>query len=211
LTQDAVPESRAWLCNLVSAFGKSKRTAGVYGRQIAKPDAEDFEKLFFEKKYPVYEKVWNNSNWKEQDVVFSMVNAAVRKDLLLENPLSEETIVSEDYEWAYRMLAKGFLIAYEPSATVLHSHNYSLLQNFKRHFDIGYSYRQIYPKYNSLGFNFAGISFYCELLERSSLAKVPSILVDGFVRYSGLWLGRHSKLLPKGFCKALSNQKWFWK
>lgn len=213
LTQDAVPKSDLWLWNLIHNF--SGDTAGVYGRQVAKNDSGILEEFFYKKKYREEKIEWNNSNWKEEDIVFSNANCAIKKKVFEKNRFSEKTIVSEDYEWAFRVLKKGYDIVYEPKAEVFHSHKYGVIKAFKRYFDIGYSYSQIYKNYNSKRFFGSGTKFLKEELEfissREKYLVIPYALLHGFAKFLGLSVGRKAeKLLPRFVCKALSGQNWYW-
>ncbi len=46
-------------------------------------------------------------------------------------------IMCEDQYVAARMLEAGYSIYYAADASVIHSHNYSLMEEFKRYFDLG--------------------------------------------------------------------------
>ena len=213
LTHDAIPSSNLWLYNLIQPL-KEKNIVGSYGKQIPRTDSIPTEIFFYRQKYGNKEIIWNNRNWREENIVFSNANSAVKKDFFLKEPFSEKTIVSEDYEWAFRAMQKGYNIAYEPSAAVIHSHNFGLIGLFKRHFDIGYSYSQIYSKYDSKGFFSAGIKFYTEttkhLAEQKKYEWIPYFLLSGAVKFFGLYFGRKGKNFPKWVKKSLSNQEHYW-
>ncbi len=213
LTQDAVPETIEWLKKLVQGL-KEKNVAGTYGRQVARKNSSPMEKFFYGKKYGNKKIFRNSKNRGEEDIVFSNANSAVKRKLFLEEPFSEKTIVSEDYEWAFRVMRKGFDIVYEPEAAVLHSHSHGLASDFRRHFDIGYSYSQIHENFDSARFTKSGIGFYRELvgwLQKENLSHlIPYALVSGTVKFSGLTAGKNGKFLPKNVCRVLSGQKWFW-
>ena len=116
-------------------------------------------------------------------------------------------IVSEDYEWAFRVMNKGHKIVYEPKAEIVHSHNYSLINLFKRHFDIGYSYSQIYSSYDSKGFVAAGTKFYLNtlkyLLAEKYYSWIPYSIAYGLVKFLGVFAGKKGKYLPKGLRRIL--------
>jgi len=220
LTQDAVPANEHWLKNLLGAF-ENKNIAGAYGRQLPKKGALTFEKIFYEKKYPAKPAIWSSENWSLENILFSNVNAAIPKQLLLENPFSEQTIVSEDYDWALQMMEKGYSIAYVPNAAVFHSHNLRLWPTFQKYFDIGYSYWQIFknkPKRYKSNLAQSGIAFYFELivprlwlLKKFDFLWLPYTLLNGFVKYAGVFIGRHiAHLLPKKINGFFSAQKYYW-
>jgi len=220
LTQDAVPADSDWLKGLLSGFG-NKKVAGVYGRQLPKKNASSLERIFYEKKYSSKPIEWNSGNWRLENILFSNVNSAVPRKLFLENQFSEQTIVSEDYEWALRMMEKGYSIAYEPKAAVFHSHNLGLWRTFQKHFDIGYSYRQIFKgrhKRYKQTFFLSGIGFYCLLicenlwrLKRLDFLWLPQLILNGKARLLGILLGKKiAPLLPRSINRLFSGQKYFW-
>ena len=51
--------------------------------------------------------------------------------------------MSEDYEWANRIMQKGDKVIYQPKAEVIHSHSFNLYSLFKKGFDIGVYYKYI--------------------------------------------------------------------
>lgn len=152
LTQDAVPTSKDWLKNLVRGFrdggevGKDRRIAGVFGRQIPYQTTNLCEKYFYQISYPENSRVMEKKdvdNFSNQNLFFSNVSGAVRRDLLLKFPFREDLIMSEDQFWGREVLRAGYKIVYEPISVVWHSHNYNLIQLFKRYVQSGYSQRQM--------------------------------------------------------------------
>src|SRR3712207_7563334 len=55
-----------------------------------------------------------------------------------------DIIMSEDQEWALRVLLAGHALVYEPRAVVRHSHPYTIRQAFRRFFDSGASADRAY-------------------------------------------------------------------
>jgi rhamnosyltransferase len=220
LTQDAVPANNQWLKNLLSGF-KDKKIAGVYGRQLPKKGALTFEKMFYEKKYSLKEKTWNSENWSLENILFSNVNSAIPKELFLDNLFSEKTIVSEDYEWALRMMEKGYSIKYEPAAVVQHSHNLKIWPTFQKYFDIGHSYWQIFsnrPQRYKSNLIQEGIAFYYDLiiprlwlLKQFNFLWLPYTILNGATKFFGVFAGKHfAHFLPRSVNKFFSSQKYFW-
>jgi len=82
LTQDAIPSTADWLKELVSPFEDSN-IAGVYGRQIPRKDENIIDKFFCLSLYPDKNIIWKNNKNLGIDTIFSDVNSAIRKDILL--------------------------------------------------------------------------------------------------------------------------------
>ncbi len=67
---------------------------------------------------------------------FHSLSAAIRAEVFERIPFRESNF-AEDLIWGKEALEAGYRIQYEPSSLVFHSHNYSLLDTFRRNFDDG--------------------------------------------------------------------------
>jgi rhamnosyltransferase len=136
------PVDGSWLAKLTAPLRDISRAdlAGVYGRQLVGPDASPMERFmvswFFGPDMRIQRAIPGQPLWREQ-TLFSTVNCALRRDLWLVRPFSDRVNVSEDQEWSRFWLGRGYAIAYEPQAAVIHSHNESLSQAFRRAYDAG--------------------------------------------------------------------------
>lgn len=146
LTQDALPQSKEWLFDLTRPFRDDEKLAGVFGRQIPRPNTNLVEKYFYTESYPATRRVMDKKDsefFSNRNIFFSNVNGAVRKDLLWKFPFRKDLLMSEDQFWGREVLRNGYKIMYLPQAEVVHSHNYNLFQLFKRYYQSGYSQRQM--------------------------------------------------------------------
>lgn len=213
LTQDAIPENENWLKELTNPF-KDPDVVGVYGRQIPRQNENVIDKFFYLSLYSNKNIVWRYSKSLGIDTVFSDVNSAIKKNILLENPFDNEIIVSEDHEWAHRVLKKGYAITYNPKATVVHSHSYDLKSLFKRHFDVGVSYKKI--KTNSSIFHLikkgVSVHFYelRYIVKNGYFYLVPYCILKDFIKFIAIIAGKNEKLLPKKLKIKFSNYKNYW-
>ena len=131
--QDALPVGRDWLRQLLCPLRDDARVAGVFARQIPRPDAS-----------PVIRHGLNQ--WvaarPEARVVeltpaefraltpmrrldrcaFDNVCSAIRRDVWQRHPFAA-TPIAEDLEWSRDVLLAGHRIAYQPAAVVEHSHD----------------------------------------------------------------------------------------
>jgi rhamnosyltransferase len=127
LNADAAPQGSGWLRPLATAL-KNPGTAAVFGRQIPRPDcravfAHDYARCFGETREAV--------RWEH---FFSMVSSGLRKDIWAKRGFLESMQYSEDDEYTRWCLAQGFSVVYCPDSVVMHSHNYSPAQAYKRIF-----------------------------------------------------------------------------
>lgn len=145
LSQDALPTSCNWLDSLVAPL-EDEKVAGVFGRQVPRPGTRLCETVFYELTYPASARRMDghsNPEFSNLNLFFSNVNGAFRTDLALAHPFRDDLVMSEDQYWADAVLNEGYSIVYEPEAEVLHSHNYTLRQLFRRYYLSGYSMRQL--------------------------------------------------------------------
>ena len=127
LNADATPANADWLEPLVQAL-EDKHTAAVFGRQIPRPDcravyAHDYERCFGPGR--------ESSQWQH---FFSMVSSGLRKDIWSQRGFLEQMQYSEDDEYTRWCRAQGYRVAYCPDSVVVHSHNYTPQQAYKRSF-----------------------------------------------------------------------------
>ena len=216
LSQDAIPSNDDWLSCLISPFD-DPAIAAVYGRQIPNPDASPFEKFFLYYLYPDRKKIKDSIDAKNlllEDIFFSDVASAIRRDVWQSFKFNEDIIMSEDQELAKRLLLARRKILYEPSSVVIHSHSYSLFELFSRNFDSGMSLYGVVKapfartiKYE-IDFLRAGAGFLSKNGYWLHLAAFP---VYETFRLAGFTLGYCSAILPRGIKTLLSQNKAYWK
>jgi rhamnosyltransferase len=127
LNADATPQGNNWLRPLVNAL-QDPKVAAVFGRQIPRSDcqavfAHDYERCFGPKR--------ESTRWEH---FFSMVSSGLRKDIWRRRGFLEKMQYSEDDEYTRWCREQGFQIVYVPESLVMHSHNYTPQQAYKRSF-----------------------------------------------------------------------------
>lgn len=124
---DATPQGSHWLRPLVTAL-LNPQTAAVYGRQIPRPDCQavyacDYDRCFGPKR--------ESARWEH---FFSMASSGVRKDIWEQRGFLESIQYAEDDEYTRWAKAQRYRVVYCPDSIVMHSHNYSPAQAYKRSF-----------------------------------------------------------------------------
>ena len=136
--------------------------------------------------------------------MFSNANSAIRREAWEAFPFADDIIMSEDQDWARRVLLAGRRLAYEPAAAVRHSHPYTIADRFSRFFDSGVSAERAYLS----GAGAARVlrsnaSRYA--VGRAAVAAalrnarwIPYACVYELAKFAGLQLGRqHRRRLPR--------------
>jgi rhamnosyltransferase len=127
LNADATPQGSDWLGPLVAALDDPK-VAAVFGRQIPRPDcaaafARDYDRCYGDRR--------ESAGW---DHFFSMVSSGLRRDVWERRGFLENMQYSEDDEYTRWCRSQDYRIAYCPESVVMHSHNYTPRQAYKRSF-----------------------------------------------------------------------------
>lgn len=217
MTQDAVPSDSLFLSNLVSPILKGKAEA-AFGRQVAKSDATPKEVLTRLYNYPGTDMLKGQEDIKRLGIktfFFTNVCSAVNRRTFEEmGGFPDHVILNEDMMLAYKLIQSGRKIAYASKAQVLHSHNYTCMQQLRRNFDIAVSLKMNgeilkYSYTESEGKKY--VSFVCRsLLEKKEYAEVAHFMVQTTFKLIGYRLGMHNNFIPLYFKKKFSMNPDFW-
>jgi len=214
LTQDAVPATDRWLSNLIRNL-KDSKIAGVYGRQIPKKGTRPMESFFLNTRYPLSRMVKSAGQGKVDmnTIFFSNANSAIRKEIWEKYSFDDSLIMSEDQEWAKKVLLAGYKIVYVPEAAVYHSHNYSLKAAFQRYFDSGVSLNQFagkeYGSFTSEGLVYAKDEMKF-LITNGYMKWLPYAILYDLAKFFGVSLGKREKYLPLSLKRRLSLNSYHW-
>jgi rhamnosyltransferase len=127
LNADATPQGTNWLRGLVHSL-MQPGVAAVFGRQIPRTDCEavyacDYDRCFGPNR--------ESAKW---DHFFSMVSSGLRKDVWARRSFREDLQYAEDDEYTRWCKAQGYEVRYVAESVVMHSHNYTAEQAWKRSF-----------------------------------------------------------------------------
>ena len=217
MTQDALLADPRSLESLVSAFSDPVVSA-AYGRQLPHDDAGHLAAHLRSFNYGPDRKMKSIDSVGELGLTACFISnsfAAYRvKDLHAVGGFPAEVILGEDMYVGGKLLLNGKSIAYVPSACVKHSHDYSMLQDFRRYFDTGvFHSMEAWLLDNFGGVSGEGGRFVCSelaYLKKHQPWLIPSSLIRTAVKLLGYKLGRMYKVLPKNMVIAFSMHKGFW-
>jgi rhamnosyltransferase len=217
LTQDAIPgdpQSFERLCGCFDDPG----IGAAFGRQLPRPGAGHLEahaRLF---NYPNESRVTTFDDRKTlgiKTVFFSNSFAAYRRsDLLTSGGFPSNLIMGEDTYVAGKMLLAGKKLAYCAQATVFHSHDYNLLEEFRRYFDAGVLHaREPWIRDHFGGAENEGLRFVKSelryLLGRNPF-PIPSAILRTLLKFVGFRLGLQEGKLPIAVKRRLSMLRTYW-
>ena len=142
MTQDAIPNNEYFIERLVSPFFMDEMIVLSTGRQLPKPDASKMEQLVRAFNYPAESKVRSKDDIPEMGIktfFASDVCSAYRRKIYEELDGFDYPIkTNEDMFYAAKVINAGYKIAYCADAEVLHSHNFTLKEQYKRNYSQGY-------------------------------------------------------------------------
>lgn len=204
ITQDALPINDDFLEKLVAPL-KDPEIAVSYGRQIANSDSKIVDIFFYSYFYPNERRVLrkeladNPKKFYMDNIYVSDVCSAIKREVWAQLKFTDNIPMSEDKDFALKVLKAGYRIVYEPDATVYHSHDYSLTSLFKRRFKDGAAFSNIALEGEN-EFLTEGLKFITEemkfLIGNKHFLCVPYAVLYNFIHFLGFSLGKHEKYMP---------------
>ena len=140
LTQDAVPASEHYFEKLVAPMLANSDIALVSGRQLPKANARRFEQLVRGFNYPDEPSVRGKEDLDRYGIktfFASDVCSCYRREAYLACGGFEAVNTNEDMLIAARFVNADLKVAYEPTAEVYHSHNFTPSQQYARNRAVG--------------------------------------------------------------------------
>jgi O-antigen biosynthesis protein len=135
LTQDATPCHDGWLGAHVESFGLADHVGASFGPHLPRPEASPLTKRllgdFFREFSPTGEPVLHR---RGDTIYLSNSNSCIARAAWEEVPF-RDIPYSEDQAMGADLLAAGWTKVYNPRAAALHSHDYGLVEGFRRYFD----------------------------------------------------------------------------
>lgn len=219
MTQDAVITGSRDLSALIAPLKEDSAVAVTYGRQLPAEGANlaaAHLRLF---NYPDVSQTRSYEDRKKyglKTVFVSNSFAAYKKDELAATGYFQDGLIfGEDTCTVGRLLMRGSAIRYVAEATVYHSHNYTLIEEFKRHFDIGVLHSAEnwllieYGRAEGHGASYvqSAMSYF---LNNNGWYLIPDLIIRCGGKYLGYALGRKYKYLPAALRAKLSMHSTWW-
>lgn len=219
MTQDALPADEHLIKNLIRPLLENPMVGACYARQLARPDCSCLETYTRSFNYPETSSVkWekDKSQYGIKTYFCSNVCAAYKKAVYDEiGGFTERAIFNEDMIYAGNMAQKGYGIAYAADACVIHSHNYSGIQQFHRNFDLGVSqaeHPEIFANVPSEGEGLRLVKkTFLYLIKIGHFWLVPKLVFQSGCKYMGYFLGKRYEKLPENMILWCTMNQEYWK
>ncbi len=192
MTQDAMPADETLIEELIKPFADPEVWA-AYARQLPNDNCREVEKYTRSFNYPEQSMVKSKADLDRLGIktfFCSNVCAAWRREKYLElGGFVKRTIFNEDMILAGTMIKQGGKIAYCAEAKVIHSHNYSAMQQFHRNFDLAVS-QTMYPEvFGGIRSESEGIKLVKKSLSYCIKIGKPWLMIQVVTQSAGKLLG----------------------
>jgi glycosyltransferase involved in cell wall biosynthesis len=220
LTQDAEPADASWLALMLNAFLLGTDVALVYGPYIPRPDASLMVRCELERWFASLPPGVERLEGPERELAsqalvgrrgfFTDANACIARAAWERVPF-RDIAYAEDRALALDMLSAGFAKVYEPRAGVLHSHDYSVGDRFRRAFDEARGLREVYGWSPPASPRYALSQLRGELGALRREGAGPMVLLaaarHSTARLAGELLGSRASHLPPSLQRAISLER----
>lgn len=204
MTQDAVPANAFLVEELVQGL-RDADTAVAYARQLPREDCSVVERYTRQFNYP------EQSRKKGMEDIATLgiktffcsdVCAAYKRNVFeclggFETPV----IFNEDMFFAAKAIDAGYYVYYAARAEVIHSHNYTMAQQFHRNFDLAVSQQQHPEIFEQVSSEAEGMKLVLGTVKHLIAVGKPHLIIKlGFQcigKYAGYRMGKHYKKLSK--------------
>lgn len=218
MTQDAMPKNGKLIETLRNAQGE--KISVVFARQEPAKDCRIIERYTRTFNYPAeshsaMEKAAQTNNGIKS--IFCSDVCAMYDRIAYEEVggFPGNVIFNEDEIFAAKSLKAGYDIRYEAQAVVIHSHNYSGVQYFKRYFDLGVSQADFSYIFNEYHAEDEGIRLVKQtfryLMKRKSYFDIPVLFYHSGMKLIGMKLGKMYRKLPDKIIMKCTSNKAYWK
>lgn len=219
MTQDAMPADKKLIENLVRALKQDERIAAAYARQLPNAECSFVERYTRSFNYPEKSVV----KMKEDLPVYgiktffcSNVCAAYKKAIYQEQGgFVRKAIFNEDMIYAGNLIQQGYGIAYAADARVIHSHNYSCMQQFHRNFDLGVSQAEHPEIFEGVPSEGEGIKLVKKtiayLARKGRVWLIPGVIMQSGCKYAGYLAGKKYRRLPMKVILWCTMNREYWK
>ncbi len=218
MTQDAIPFDEDLINELLIPF-VDENVAVSYAKQLARKDCDIIETFTRSFNYPDYDIIKTKKQKDKMGIktyFSSDVCACYNKEIFLKNGgFVDRAIFNEDMLYAAKVIENDYKVVYKASAKVIHSHNYNMIQQLKRNFDLGVSQKENEEVFRDIKSEKEGIKLVKKtakyLIKKNKSHLIIKLIFHTGFKLIGYKLGKNYKILPKRMINSLTMNKGYWK
>ena len=219
MTQDAMPADKELVKRLVCALMQDDKIGAAYARQLPNAECSFVERYTRSFNYPETSVVKTKDDLPVYGIktfFCSNVCAAYKRDIYMEmGGFVKRAIFNEDMIYAGRLIQEGYGIAYAADARVIHSHNYSCMQQFHRNFDLGVSQAEHPEIFEGVPSEGEGIKLVKKtiryLFRKGKIWLIPGVILQSGCKYTGYLAGKKYRKLPRKMILWCTMNREYWK
>ena len=217
MTQDAMPADEFLLERLIAPLA-DEGVAVSYARQLPREEAGPVERFTREFNYPEESLVKSKEDIPRLGIkafFCSNVCAAYRRDIYdRQGGFPRHAIFNEDMIYAAGCIKAGYKIAYTADAMVIHSHQYTNKEQFRRNFDLGVSQAEHPEIFGSVPSESEGVRLVKKtaqyLRDRGEGRRILPMCVTSIYKFFGYKLGKNYKRLSFRRIMKYTLNKAYW-
>ena len=217
MTQDTVPVGEDLIETLYRCF-EDEKVGAAYARQLPAPDCHLIERYTRSFNYPPESCVKSAEDLPKMGIktyfcsdVCAMYRRPIYESL---GGFEEKMIFNEDMVMAAKIIQSGYKVAYAAEAKVIHSHNYSCMQQFKRNFDLAVSQTDFPQIFEEVKSENEGIRLVKETARYLIRIRKPwlifSLVTKSGFKFLGYRLGKQYKKLPGQVIRRCTMNRRYW-
>lgn len=219
MTQDAVPQDEFLVERLLESFSWEPGIGAAYARQLPKKDCREIEKYTRSFNYPESSRVKTKKDLETLGIkTFFCSNVCAMYERAVydrQGGFTRHTIFNEDMIYAGGLIRGGYSVAYVAEAQVIHSHNYSAVEQFHRNFDLAVSQVEHPEVFGGIRSEKEGIRLVCSTARHLCRVKKPWLLfplvTTSAGKILGYKLGQNYRRLSRGFLLKCTMNRSYWR
>ena len=217
-TQDAVPADEYTVENLLRPF-RDPGIGAVYGRQLPDQNCRLIESYTRSFNYPDKSRKKTKDDLPELGIktfFCSNVCAAYRRSVYEKmGGFVYPSIFNEDMIMAGNMIKAGYGVFYAADAQVIHSHNYTWIQQFRRNFDLAVSQADHPEIFKGVPSEEEGIRLVKKtgayLIKQGKPWLLPQLVISSGFKFLGYRIGKIYRYLPEFMIMKFTMNQGYWK
>lgn len=217
MTQDAVPYDDKLVEELIKPFDNDK-IGTSYARQMPSDKSSLAEKFTRGFNYPDKDSIKSEADIERIGIkafFCSNVCACYKRTVFDElGRFVNKAIFNEDMVYANKLIKSGYSIAYASKAMVIHTHEYSGMQQYRRNFDLAVSQKMNPQAFDGISSESEGVKYVKAAFIYFAKAGRPLLIIPFGIncvyKYMGYRKGKKYETLTKAqILKSTSSPDFF--